>query len=73
MVAKFKDQLRRFTSQKQESIFSAAMVLGVTFILSAILGFLRSRFLYSRFFSCCILELDAYNAAFRIPDLIFKL
>lgn len=73
MVAKFKDQLQRFTSQKQESIFSATIVLAITFILSAILGFLRSRFLYARFFTCCILELDAYNAAFRIPDLIFKL
>lgn len=73
MVEKFRDQLRRFTSQKQESIFSATLVLAVTFLLSAILGFLRSRFLYARFFTCCILELDAYNAAFRIPDLIFKL
>lgn len=59
--------------RRQSSILSASIVLAVTFTLSAILGFLRSRFLYARFFSCCVLELDAYNAAFRLPDLIFKL
>ena len=59
--------------KKHHTVFSASVVLATTFILSAILGFLRSRFLYARFFNCCILELDAYNSAFRIPDLIFKL
>lgn len=58
---------------KHKSILSASLVLAATFGLSAILGFLRSRFLYAHFFSCCVSELDAYNAAFRIPDLIFKL
>lgn len=58
---------------KHQSILSASLVLAVTFGLSAILGFLRSRFLYAQFFSCCVADLDAYNAAFRIPDLIFKL
>ena len=62
-----------FTQKRQKSIFSATVVLAITFALSAILGFLRTRLLYSFFFKCCILELDAYNAAFRIPDLIFKL
>jgi putative peptidoglycan lipid II flippase len=60
-------------SKKQNTIFSASIVLAVTFGLSALLGFLRSRFLYAQFYSCCAVELDAYNAAFRIPDLIFKL
>lgn len=67
--AKISSLVRR----RQKSIFSATVVLAVTFGLSAILGFLRSRFLYAHFFKCCVLELDAYNAAFRIPDLIFKL
>lgn len=58
---------------KHKSILSASLVLAITFGVSAILGFLRSRFLYAHFFSCCVSELDAYNAAFRIPDLIFKL
>ncbi|MBU1117366.1 hypothetical protein KKD37_00190, partial [Patescibacteria group bacterium] len=66
-------RLRSLTHQKQKSIFSATIVLAVTFVFSALLGFLRTRFLYSIFFKCCVLDLDAYNAAFRIPDLIFKL
>ncbi|MBP6989838.1 murein biosynthesis integral membrane protein MurJ, partial [Candidatus Shapirobacteria bacterium] len=69
----FLDKIRSLTRRRQNSIFSATIVLAVTFGLSAILGFLRSRFLYSHFFKCCVLDLDAYNAAFRIPDLIFKL
>lgn len=48
-------------------------MLALAFALSALLGVLRNRFLYAEFFKCCLLELDAYNAAFRIPDLIFKL
>jgi len=66
-------RIRSFTQQRQKSIFSATVVLAITFALSAILGFLRTRLLYSFFFKCCLVELDAYNAAFRIPDLIFKL
>jgi putative peptidoglycan lipid II flippase len=69
----FREKLSAFGKIKQNSILSASIVLAVTFALSAILGFLRSRFLYARFFNCCVLDLDAYNAAFRLPDLIFKL
>jgi len=69
----WKDKIRHLAHRRQNSIFSATIVLAVTFGLSAILGFLRSRFLYAHFFKCCVLDLDAYNAAFRIPDLIFKL
>lgn len=68
-----RDKIRHFAHHRQKSIFSATVVLAITFLLSAILGFLRTRFLYAAFFKCCVLELDAYNAAFRIPDLIFKL
>jgi len=63
----------RFHTIKHRSILSASLVLAATFGMSAILGFIRSRFLYAHFFNCCVSELDAYNAAFRIPDLIFKL
>jgi len=52
---------------------SASLVLAITFGLSALLGLFRSKFLYSRFFNCCVSDLDVYNAAFRLPDLIFKL
>lgn len=67
------NRLRHLSLVKQNTIFSASLVLAITFVFSAILGFLRSRFLYAHFFSCCALELDAYTAAFRLPDLIFKL
>jgi putative peptidoglycan lipid II flippase len=69
----FREKLSALGASKQDSILSASIVLAVTFALSAVLGFLRSRFLYARFFNCCVLDLDAYNAAFRLPDLIFKL
>jgi len=68
-----KERVATFSTKKQSSILSASLVLGVTFAISAVLGFLRSRFLYAHFFKCCILDLDAYNAAFRLPDLVFKL
>lgn len=68
-----RQRLRLITLAKQESILAASFILAVTFVLSALLGFLRSRFLYARFFTCCTSSLDVYNAAFRIPDLIFRL
>lgn len=66
-------KIASLTLHRQQSILSASLVLAITFAISAVLGFLRSRFLYARFFGCCVSELDAYNAAFRLPDLIFKL
>jgi putative peptidoglycan lipid II flippase len=66
-------KIQLFIQKKQHTILSASIVLAVTFGLSAILGFLRSRFLYATFFKCCTAQLDVYNAAFRLPDLIFKL
>ncbi len=70
--ALFKNGSKIF-SKKQSSIFSAAAVLGAAFSASAFLGILRDRFLYAKFFSCCAGQLDAYNAAFRIPDIVFQL
>jgi putative peptidoglycan lipid II flippase len=65
--------LNRLISKRHQTISSASLVLALAFGLSALLGVLRNRFLYAAFFKCCLLNLDAYNAAFRIPDLIFKL
>jgi putative peptidoglycan lipid II flippase len=69
----FRERIRSISQQKQNSILSASLVLAITFGISSILGLLRNRFLYARFFSCCVAQLDVYNAAFRLPDLIFKL
>lgn len=68
-----REKIATLGTKKQNSILSASLVLGITFALSAVLGLLRSKFLYAHFYNCCLLELDAYNAAFRLPDLIFKL
>jgi putative peptidoglycan lipid II flippase len=70
---KFLDRITSLGQKKQQSILSASLVLGIAFAVSAILGFLRSRFLYAEFFKCCADQLDVYNAAFRLPDLIFKI
>jgi len=72
-MKKFSEHIRSLSQSRQHTILSASIVLAVTFGLSAILGFLRSRFLYAAFFKCCVAQLDVYNAAFRLPDLIFKL
>lgn len=69
----FKERIRLISQQKQSTILSASLVLAITFSISSVLGLLRNRFLYAQFFSCCVADLDVYNAAFRLPDLIFKL
>ncbi len=58
--------------RRQRSITSAAFVLLIAFAASMLLGLLRDRLLYARFYSCCTSQLDVYNAAFRVPDLFFR-
>ncbi len=67
------DILKKFATKTEGSIGKAALTLALTFGLSALLGFVRSRLLYGRFFSCCAQDLDVFNAAFRIPDMLFNL
>ncbi len=64
---------QQISNKKEHSLASASLTLIIAFGLSSLLGFLRSRFLYSHFYSCCASQLDVYNAAFRLPDLIFRL
>jgi putative peptidoglycan lipid II flippase len=64
---------KKFFSQQQTSIFSAAFTIGLAMLGSAILGILRDRLLYARFFATNPGELDAYNAAFKIPDILFQI
>jgi len=68
-----KDRFTLLTTKKEKSITSAAFILGITFLFSALLGLWRNNVLYSFFLKNYVNELDAYVAAFRIPDLIFKL
>lgn len=59
--------------RRQTNILSAAFVLMVAIGLSSLLGIIRDRLLYAQFYACCSPDLDAYLAAFRIPDMIFQL
>ncbi len=63
---------RDLLNKEHSSILSAAFVIMVTVLLSAVLGVIRNRLLISYFYSSPE-SLDAYWAAFRIPDMIFQL
>lgn len=52
-------------------LLSAAVIIGVTGLASRILGLLRDRLLADRFGAGAIL--DAYFAAYRVPDLLYNL
>ncbi|MDD5073668.1 MAG: murein biosynthesis integral membrane protein MurJ [Candidatus Shapirobacteria bacterium] len=64
---------KKFFSQQQTSIFSAAFTIGLAMLGSAILGIFRDRLLYARFFAINPAQLDVYNAAFKIPDILFQI
>lgn len=64
---------KKFFSQQQTSIFSAAFTIGLAMLGSAILGILRDRLLYAKFFATDPGKLDVYNAAFKIPDILFQI
>ncbi|MGI6278236.1 MAG: murein biosynthesis integral membrane protein MurJ [Patescibacteria group bacterium] len=64
---------KKFFSQQQTSIFSAAFTIGLAMLGSAILGILRDRLLYAKFFATNPAQLDVYNAAFKIPDILFQI
>ncbi|HSW89858.1 MAG TPA: lipid II flippase MurJ, partial [Patescibacteria group bacterium] len=61
-------------TKEQTSIMSAATVITSLVFVSALLGFVKQRFLFS-FFPGEIsrLQVDAFLVAFRIPDFLFQL
>jgi len=67
------DNGRQLLIRRQSGIFSAALVISLTYGASMLLGILRERLLMSRFYLCCKEQLDVYYAAFRLPDMIFQL
>lgn len=73
MFKKFWRNGRDLLVRPQSNIFSAALVIALTYGVSMILGILRERVLVAKFFSCCSEQLDTYYAAFRLPDIIFQL
>ncbi len=58
-------------NSQSKNITSAAFILGVTTLVSKFLGLLRDRLLAGQFGAGD--ELDAYYAAFRIPDFVFNI
>jgi len=57
--------------QQAKKITSSALILGVFYLISAILGLFRDRLLAGRFGAGR--ELDIYFAAFRIPDFVYNI
>lgn len=71
MVRKFTHTFSRMQNRRIETIGGAALIIAFSGILSRLLGFVRDRMLASTFGAGD--ALDAYYAAFRIPDLFYGL
>lgn len=63
--------IQKILNSKAQTIASAAVIIGITSLASRILGVIRDRVLAGEFGAGA--TLDAYYAAFRIPDTIFNL
>ena len=62
---------RRLFTQESSGIAASALIISVASLLSRLLGVVRDRLLAGQFGAG--IELDAYYAAFRVPDLLFNL
>src|SRR3989344_6783550 len=56
--------------QKQQDIFSSAIIISVMIVISRFFGLIRYR-TFATFFTKE--ELDVFFAAFRLPDLVFEI
>ncbi len=65
------NRVRNFSAGPSKTVSGAAFVIAVSGIASRLLGFLRDRMLAGRFGAGD--TLDAYYAAFRIPDTLYNL
>lgn len=70
MVKRWVHNLSLWSSTPSKTVGSAALLIAIAGIASRILGFFRDRILASQFGAGDVL--DAYYAAFRIPDLIYS-
>ena len=73
MVSNLVKNGRLLATRRQTNILSAAFVIMVAYAASGILGLVRNRMLAATFFGGRESELDAYFAAFVIPDTLFQL
>ena len=71
MVKRWFNNFSSWTSIPSKTVGSAALLIAIASIASRFLGFLRDRILASQFGAGD--TLDAYYAAFRIPDLLYSL
>jgi putative peptidoglycan lipid II flippase len=67
------DQAKRLLSSanRRQTVGGAAVLISIAYLLSRLLGLFRDRLLVSHFGIGP--ELSAYNAAFRLPELLFTL
>ena len=63
--------ISKLFNQESKTIAGAALLIGVSSILSRILGLFRDRMLVGRFGVGD--ELDAYYASFQVPNFLFAL
>jgi len=73
VVNKIISKSQEFLNRKSNSILSAAVIIGVSYLGSALLGLIRNHLLAARFFGGMEADLDVYFAAFVIPDTVFQL
>jgi len=73
VVQKIINKSQEFLNKKNSSILSAAAIIAISFLGSALLGLVRNRLLASHFFGGQEGILDVYFAAFVIPDTLFQL
>ena len=63
--------IKRILSNQSKTITGAAVILGAASFVSRLMGFLRDRIFAHLYGAGDVL--DAYYAAFRIPDLVYNL
>lgn len=73
MVNKLISKSQEFFNRKSGSILSAAAIIAVSYLGSALLGLIKNHLLAARFFGGMEADLDVYFAAFVIPDTLFQL
>lgn len=73
VVNKIISKSQEFFNRKSSSILSAAGIIAISYLASALLGLIRNHLLAARFFGGLEADLDVYFAAFVIPDTLFQL
>ena len=63
--------LNKIFNSQTKTLTKGALIIGVSYFFSAVLGLIRDRLLVGHFGAG--LELDVYFAAFRIPDFVYNI